>query len=290
MQCGVLAGSSGADGSCSYQQGNTVLVAAVFGPRELAAGVAGGGGGVDDSGSDCRVSVQLAAAPFSGSARRERRRSDKRMAEMGAVVRQSVAAAVLTHLFPSSSLLIGLTVLQDDGGLLPAALNAATLALLHAGIPMRDVPVAVSVACAPSPLSGQQQQHQPAVGRAQTAHADSPAVLAASAPPAALSASSSSSVSPLIVLLDPSVAEVSAVGAQSGCVLQLGFGSCSERVSFLLSSGRLPVAELGAMLSASQAACRAIHQRMKDEMSRCSQSSGSLQPTKMFTSLPVAAG
>ena len=132
---------------------------------------------------------------------------------------------------------------------------------------MREVPVAVAVACTAGPSSGQST-----LGPAQTAYADSVAPTGSSAPS--------------VLLLDPSVAEVSAVGGQSGCVLQLGFGCCSDRVVFVLSSGRLPVADLSAMLTASQAACHAIHQRMKDEMIRCSQASGSRQLT--LVSVPLA--
>jgi len=262
VQCGVISSAvSGVDGSCSYQQGNTLVLAAVFGPREVTAGMSGGSIG-SDSGVDgsARVSVHVTHTAFAGSIRREQRRSDKRIAEMSSVIRQSVSAAILTHLFPNSSIHIALTVLADDGGLLPATLNAATLALLHAGIAMRDIPVAVSIACVPATHTSQPH-----------------------------TASHSPSSQPSTVLLDPSVSEVSAVGGQSGCLLQLGVGCCTDRIVFMLSGGRLPVLELTAMLSASQAACRAIHQRMKDELSRCSQSRGTLQHTPARVSVPLAA-
>ena len=257
VSCGV---ASGVDGSCSYQQGGTLVLATVQGPWEHASGAGGGvgGGGGEAAAGDsaCRVLVHTKVAPFAGSVRREQRRSDARLLELSAVIRQSVSGVLLTSLLPASShIAVGLTVLRDDGGLLPAALNAATLALLHAGIPMRDVPVAVSVACTASGGPGSASQQAGTV------------------------------------LLDPTVSEVSAVSAQSGCALQLGVGCISERIVLMISSGRLPATELGGLLSASQAACHAIHQRMKDEMSRCSRTSDSAQHTADSTraSVPLAA-
>ena len=281
VQCGVASSASGADGSCSFQQGNTLVLATVFGPRELAGNGVLPGGPTDTGGAAgcCRLSVSLKQASFASGVRREQRRSDKRVAEMSAVIRQSLTAAVLTHLFPNSHIAVCLTIVHDDGGVMAAALNAATLALLHAAIPLKDIPVAVTLACT---LSSSQQQWQSAESRAQTADGDTSAL-------SALSASSLSTSSPSpVVVLDPSVSEVAAVGGQSGCVLQLSFGCCSERIVFVLSSGRLPVAELTGMLSASQAACHAIHQRMKDEMRRCSQSSGSSPRTRGLMPLAVS--
>ena len=49
---------------------------------------------------------------------------------------------LFTNLYPRSTILITLHVLSQDGSLLAACLNAATLALIDAGIPMSDYIVA----------------------------------------------------------------------------------------------------------------------------------------------------
>lgn len=53
-------------------------------------------------------------------------------------------AAVLVHLYPKSKIEIVVWILADDGGRLCAAINATTLALVDAGIPMKDLVCACS--------------------------------------------------------------------------------------------------------------------------------------------------
>lgn len=45
---------------------------------------------------------------------------------------------IFTHLFPHSTITLSLHLLSSDGSVLAALLNAATLALIDAGIPMKD--------------------------------------------------------------------------------------------------------------------------------------------------------
>jgi exosome complex component RRP41 len=61
---------------------------------------------------------------------------------MQTTISSAFASAVFTHLYPHSTINITLHILNQDGSLLAACLNAATLALIDAGIPMRDYIVA----------------------------------------------------------------------------------------------------------------------------------------------------
>lgn len=45
----------------------------------------------------------------------------------------------MVHLFPKTRIILDITVLADDGGRLCASINAATCALVDAGIPMKDL-------------------------------------------------------------------------------------------------------------------------------------------------------
>lgn len=47
-------------------------------------------------------------------------------------------STLFTHLYPHSTITINLHILSQDGSLLAACINAATLALIDAGIPMSD--------------------------------------------------------------------------------------------------------------------------------------------------------
>lgn len=53
-------------------------------------------------------------------------------------ISSAFTGTVFTHLFPHSTITIVLHVLSQDGSLLAACLNATTLAIIDAGIPMRD--------------------------------------------------------------------------------------------------------------------------------------------------------
>lgn len=55
-------------------------------------------------------------------------------------------STLFTHLYPHSTITLNLHILSQDGSLLAACLNAATLALIDAGIPMRDYIAATTVA------------------------------------------------------------------------------------------------------------------------------------------------
>src|SRR5271154_5818370 len=54
----------------------------------------------------------------------------------------SFSSLLLTHIYPHSTISISLHILSQDGSLLAACINATTLALIDAGIPMRDYVVA----------------------------------------------------------------------------------------------------------------------------------------------------
>jgi exosome complex component RRP41 len=53
-------------------------------------------------------------------------------------IAHAFATTLFTHLDPHSTITITLHVLSQDGSLLAACLNAATLALIDAGVPMSD--------------------------------------------------------------------------------------------------------------------------------------------------------
>lgn len=58
----------------------------------------------------------------------------------------ALQAAVPLAPYPKCAIVLQLTVLQDDGSVLPACVTAACLALVHAGIELYDVVTACSVA------------------------------------------------------------------------------------------------------------------------------------------------
>ncbi|XP_066537905.1 exosome complex component RRP41 [Hoplias malabaricus] len=121
-----------ADGSAYIEQGNTKALAVVYGPHEV-------------RGSRSRtlhdravINCQYSMATFSTAERKRRPHGDRKSSEMSLHLKQTFEAAVLTQLYPRSQIDIYVKILQSDGGNYSACVNAATLALVDAGIPMRD--------------------------------------------------------------------------------------------------------------------------------------------------------
>lgn len=104
------------------------------------------------------INVELSIAAFSTGDRRKRSRSDKyvlnqhyimfnisrRILELAATIKSTFEPVVQTSLYPRAQIDIFIQVLQQDGGLLQGCINATTLALANAGIPMLDFVCAVT--------------------------------------------------------------------------------------------------------------------------------------------------
>ncbi|XP_064394974.1 exosome complex component RRP41-like [Halichondria panicea] len=120
-----------ADGSAFLEQGNTKILATVYGPHD----VSRRSQALHDR---VYINCEYSMATFSTSERKRRPKGDRLSIEISQALRQTFEAAVLTELFPQSKIDIYVQVLQSDGGNRSACINAATMALIDAGIPMRD--------------------------------------------------------------------------------------------------------------------------------------------------------
>ncbi|KAJ2938732.1 hypothetical protein O0L34_g3343 [Tuta absoluta] len=137
------------DGSAYLEQGNTKVLAAVYGPHQAAKSKSSTEGVV--------VNCQYSMATFSTGERKNRPRGDRKSQEMSMHLRQALTAGIKTELYPRSQIDIYVEVLQADGGAYCASVNAATLALIDAGIPLRAYVCACSASMAwragePTPL------------------------------------------------------------------------------------------------------------------------------------------
>eukprot|EP00039_Didymoeca_costata_P028217 m.20366 g.20366 ORF g.20366 m.20366 type:complete len:246 (-) comp6825_c0_seq1:153-890(-) len=131
-----------ADGSAYIEHGNTKVFAVVYGPSEPLQAT----NALHDRLSfHCEYSV----APFSSDAYRERlrRRGGSGDKEMELLITKTFEAAVMSELYPRSAVTICIEILQSDGGNAMAAINAANLALIDAGIAMKDFVVSCTAAC-----------------------------------------------------------------------------------------------------------------------------------------------
>lgn len=74
----------------------------------------------------------------------------RRISEISSTIASAFQSTLFTHLYPRSTITLTLSILSQDGSLLAACLNAATLALIDAGIPMSDYIVACTSGSIPS--------------------------------------------------------------------------------------------------------------------------------------------
>jgi exosome complex component RRP41 len=94
--------------------------------------------------NNATVETEINIAPFAQTDRRSRTKGDKRVQELQTTISQTFQTHLFTHLYPRSTISIALHVLSLDGALLAACLNAASLALVDAGVPMPSILAAVT--------------------------------------------------------------------------------------------------------------------------------------------------
>ncbi|KAI1334597.1 ribosomal protein S5 domain 2-like protein [Xylariaceae sp. FL0016] len=144
-QHGQIRTQAAADGSSYLEMGNTKVMCVVAGPSEdkrKGAGQGASGASTTTGNNAADVSVNIVVAGFSSVDRKRRGRGDKRIQELQTTISSALASTLHTHLYPRSTISVSLNVLSQDGSLLAALINAATLALVDAGVPMTDYLVA----------------------------------------------------------------------------------------------------------------------------------------------------
>ena len=134
IELGVL---KNADGSAIFEMGNTKVIAAVYGPKEMHPRHLA----LPDRAS---LRVRYHMAPFSTDERKNPAPS-RREIELSKVIREALEATVLVDLFPRTVIDVFMEVLQADAGTRLVSLMAASMALADAGIPMKDLIAGVAV-------------------------------------------------------------------------------------------------------------------------------------------------
>jgi len=125
-----------ADGSSYVEWGKNKVMASVYGPRETHPRH------LQESDSAI-LQVRYNMASFSVE-ERKRPGPDRRSTEISKVTREALMPALFLGYYPRSSIDVNIEVLQADAGTRCTGINAASLALADAGIPMRDLVVAVA--------------------------------------------------------------------------------------------------------------------------------------------------
>lgn len=126
-----------ADGSCYIEWGQNKILAAVYGPKEcLPKHLA--------SPYKAIIRYIYRMATFSVPERKAPK-PGRREVEISKVSAEALEKAVFVEKFPNTIIDVSVQVFDSNAGTRVAALTAAACALADAGIPMKDLPVAVSV-------------------------------------------------------------------------------------------------------------------------------------------------
>lgn len=128
-----------ADGSATFSFGNTKVIASVYGPQEARLRR-------DQQHDRATINVRFHAAAFSSSGGERRRtgRTDRKLEEWSRFVTDALENVILTKTYPRTQIDILVEVVNADGSVLMASINAITLALINASVPMQDYLIATS--------------------------------------------------------------------------------------------------------------------------------------------------
>ncbi len=140
IEMGVL---SRADGSCYLEWGNNKVLAAVYGPRELHPRRM-------QRYNEVLLRYRYNMAAFSVEDR-IRPGPSRRSTEISKVSGEAFEPVIMKQFYPGAVIDVFVEVLQADAGTRTAGINAATLALVDAGIPMKGL----IAACAVGKVDGQ---------------------------------------------------------------------------------------------------------------------------------------
>ncbi|XP_054715204.1 exosome complex component RRP41-like [Uloborus diversus] len=124
--------SAGADGSAFVEQGNTKVLVSVHGPHDITSFKSRL---LHDR---AYINCEFRSAPFSGYKRKKSSLFDKMNKQMEVVLKQAFETTILSWLYPRSQIDIFFLPLSTDGGICSACINAGTLALIDAGISLKD--------------------------------------------------------------------------------------------------------------------------------------------------------
>ena len=140
IEAGVL---HRAEGSCYLEWGGNKVLVAIYGPREAVPRHT-------QNPTRAIVSARYNMAAFSVDDRK-RPGPDRRSREISKVISEALENIILLEKFPRASIDVNIEILDAEAGTRCAGLTAAAVALVDAGIPMKDIPVA----CAAGKIDGE---------------------------------------------------------------------------------------------------------------------------------------
>lgn len=126
-----------ADGSAMYQSGDTIAIAAVYGPRKMHPQHQ-----QDPEKGQIRCTYNMMS--FSVS-ERIKPGTNRRATEISKITEWALEPVLMLDKYPNTVIDVFIHITQADAGTRCAGINAASMALAHAGIPMKNLVTSISV-------------------------------------------------------------------------------------------------------------------------------------------------
>ena len=120
-----------ADGSAMFKSGNTVAIAAVYGPKKMHPQHL-----QDPAKGTLRCTYNMLSFSVTD---RIRPGPNRRATEISKITEWALEPIVMLDNFPNTVVDVHIHMTQADAGTRCAGINAAAMALAHAGIPMKDI-------------------------------------------------------------------------------------------------------------------------------------------------------
>ncbi|XP_028113963.1 exosome complex exonuclease RRP46 homolog isoform X3 [Camellia sinensis] len=122
-----------AHGSATWSQGETKVIAAVYGPKA----------GTKKNENPEKACIEVVWKPKTGQIGKPEK-------EYEMILKRTLQSICLLTINPNTTTSVIVQVVNDDGALLPCAINAACAALVDAGIPLKHLAVAICCCLAES--------------------------------------------------------------------------------------------------------------------------------------------
>jgi exosome complex component RRP41 len=127
---------SEASGSAEVSQGETTVIAWINGPRE------GRNKNMENRG---QVKCIFSLAPFASLTRKKDYKRDLKMREFSKSIKDIFEQVIILENYQKCEIVLNVLVTQTDGSYKAAVINAVTLALIDAGIQIKDTVVSVTL-------------------------------------------------------------------------------------------------------------------------------------------------
>ena len=216
-----------ASGSCSLELGKTKVVCSIQGPRASLGHSTSYSTSKNFSDSHARVECEVKYAPwYSAASLRDNTSQQKKERQLSQQILNAVDASILIEKYPKTLISINVCILQSCGGELSTCIMAASLALLDAGIEIKDVVTSCTV------MRGR------LLG--------------------------SDSTNPPEDFIDPSDTDMELVDQEGRCIITLASMPTLGELTSISMAGRYPVEIIPDMMSLGMDGCRKLRDTIRN--------------------------